>query len=300
MRRRGEGSSPGCPFFRISFEFFPAKTVEAESSLWQAVRRLEPLAPSFVSVTYGAGGSTRANTYNTVLRILRETSLVPAAHLTCVSATRAEVDAVADDYWNAGIRHVVALRGDPPGGGEQSRPYAGGYQRAAELVSGLRKRHPFEISVAAYPEGHPESPSVEADIENLKQKVDGGATRAITQFFFDNDQFLRFRDSVKKAGVSVPVVPGIMPITNFSQMVRFAEKSKVTVPAFIREALVGVEQDSTRQLVAARLATEQVGQLAREGVTDFHFYTLNRAELSRAICRRLGLRPALNGSKSRA
>jgi methylenetetrahydrofolate reductase (NADPH) len=279
--------------FQVSFEFFPPKSAEMEQTLWSSITRLAPLAPRFVSVTYGAGGSTRERTHNTVRRLLAETSLVPAAHLTCVSATREEIDAVADDYWNAGVRHLVALRGDIPGGEAPYFPTPGGYAYAAELVEGLRKRHDFELSVAAYPETHPEAKSPEADLDNLKRKIDAGATRAITQFFFDNWSFLRFVDRARKAGITVPIVPGIMPVTNFSQMVKFAKTAGTTIPPAFAHAFEGLDHDpETRKLVAATVAAEQCQQLAQTGVTEFHFYTLNRADLTYALCHVLGLRPS--------
>ena len=278
--------------FRVSFEFFPPKTAEMEETLWRSITRLAPMGPAFVSVTYGAGGSTRERTHNTVRRILGESSLVPAAHLTCVAATREEIDAVADDYWNAGVRHVVALRGDIPGGDAPYHPTPGGYGYAAELVEGLRKRHDFEISVAAYPETHPEARSPEDDLDNLKRKIDAGATRAITQFFFDNWTFLRFVDRARKAGITVPIVPGIMPVSNFTQMAKFAKMTGATIPAAFARLFDGLDADpETRKLVAATVAAEQCQQLAQAGVTDFHFYTLNRADLTYAICHVLGLRP---------
>ncbi len=279
--------------FQVSFEFFPPKTPEMEATLWRSITRLAPMTPRFVSVTYGAGGSTRERTHNTVRRILAETSLVPAAHLTCVSATRAEIDAVADDYWNAGVRHVVALRGDIPGAEAPYFPTPGGYAYAAELVEGLRRRHDFELSVAAYPETHPDAKSPEADLDNLKRKIDAGATRAITQFFFDNWTYLRFVDRARKAGITVPIVPGLMPVTNFTQMVKFAKVAGATVPAPFARLFEGLDEDpDTRKLVAATVAAEQCQQLAQAGVTEFHFYTLNRADLAYAICHILGLRPA--------
>ena len=278
--------------FRVSFEFFPPKTAEMEETLWRSITRLAPLAPQFVSVTYGAGGSTRERTHNTVRRILGETALVPAAHLTCVAATREEIDQVAEDYWNSGVRHLVALRGDIPGGEQPYFPTPGGYAYAAELVEGLRKRHDFEISVAAYPETHPEARSPQDDLDNLKRKIDAGATRAITQFFFDNWTFLRFVDRARKAGITVPIVPGIMPVSNFTQMVKFAKMTGATVPVDFARHFEGLDADpETRKLVAATVAAEQCQQLAQAGVTDFHFYTLNRADLAYAICHVLGLRP---------
>lgn len=275
----------------VSFEFFPPKTAEMEQTLWKSIQRLAPLAPRFVSVTYGAGGSTRERTHHTVHRLIQETTLIPAAHLTCVAATRDEIDAVADDYWNAGVRHVVALRGDIPGGETAYFPTPGGYAYAAELVEGLRKRHDFEISVAAYPETHPEARSSAEDLDNLKRKLDAGATRAITQFFFDNWTFLRFVDRARKAGITAPIVPGIMPVTNFTQTAKFAKATGASIPAEFARHFEGLEDDpETRKLVAAAVAAEQVTQLEQAGVREFHFYTLNRADLSYAICHLLGLR----------
>jgi methylenetetrahydrofolate reductase (NADPH) len=276
-----------------SFEFFPPKNEAGWLSLGRTIAELEPLQPSFVSVTYGAGGSTRERTHHTVHRIVEETTLVPAAHLTCVAATREEIDAVADDYWNTGVRHIVALRGDIPGGDGPYFPTPGGYAYAAELVEGLRKRHDFELTVAAYPETHPEAKSPDADLDNLKRKIDAGATRAITQFFFDNWTYLRFVDRARKAGITVPIVPGIMPVTNFTQMAKFAKATGASIPASFARLFDGLEEDAeTRKLVAATVAAEQVQQLAQAGVTDFHFYTLNRADLTYAICHILGLRPS--------
>jgi methylenetetrahydrofolate reductase (NADPH) len=263
-----------------------------EATLWKSIQRLAPLSPDFVSVTYGAGGSTRERTHHTVRRLLKETPLTPAAHLTCVAATRDEINAVADDYWNAGVRHVVALRGDIPGGDAPYFPTPGGYAYAAELVEGLRKRHDFEVSVAAYPEVHPEATSPQADLDNLKRKLDAGATRAITQFFFDNWSFLRFVDRARKAGITAPIVPGIMPVTNFTQTAKFAKIAGASVPPAFAKHFEGLENDAeTRKLVAASVVAEQVTQLAQSGVNEFHFYTLNRADLSYAICHLLGLRP---------
>lgn len=275
----------------MSFEFFPPKTPEMEQTLWRSIKRLEPLGPAFVSVTYGAGGSTRERTHSTVRRILAETSLVPAAHLTCVGATREEVDAVARAYWDAGVRHVVALRGDPAPELGAYVPFPGGYAWASELVAGLRRLADFEVSVAAFPEVHPEAPSPKADLDNLKRKVDAGATRAITQFFFDNDVYFRFLDRVAAAGISIPVIPGIMPVTNFRQTCAFAERCGASVPAKFRRAFAGLDDDAeTRKLVAAALATEQVEELANQGICEFHFYTLNRADLTFAICHVLGIK----------
>lgn len=278
--------------FQVSFEFFPPRTPESEESLWRAVKRLEPLNPRFVSVTYGAGGSTRERTHNTVRRILTETSIVPAAHLTCVAATCTEVDDVADDYWNSGVRHVVALRGDPPTDTEHYAPHPGGYPFAADLVAGLRKRHDFEISVATNPEGHPSSPSLDAELDNLKRKIDAGATRAITQFFFDNWSYLRFVDRARKAGITVPIVPGIMPVSNFEKTALMAQKAGASVPRTMSALFDGLENDpETRKLVAISVAAEQCRQLAEAGVNEFHFYTLNRADMTYALCHILGLRP---------
>ena len=264
-----------------------------EETLWTAVQRLAPLCPEFVSVTYGAGGSTRERTHATVARILNETALRPAAHLTCVDATCAEVDAVAKDYWSSGVRHIVALRGDPPGGiGGAYHPHPGGYANAAELVAGLKRIGNFEVSVAGYPEKHPESPTLAADIENLKAKVDAGADRIITQFGFDNTHFLRFLERARGAGIWVPITPGIVPIHNFRQVAGFAVKAGASVPAWLARRFEGLEEDTaTSHLVAAAVATEQVMDLVDEGIRTFHFYTLNRADLVYAICHLLGLRP---------
>ena len=278
--------------FDVSFEFFPPKTEEMEAQLWRAVERLAPLAPRFVSVTYGAGGTTRERTHATVRRLLTETTLRPAAHLTCVSATRDEILDVAREYWETGVRHLVALRGDPPDGvGARYEPFPGGFAYASDLVAGLRRVYDFELSVSAYPEGHPQSPSMDAEIDNLKRKVDAGATRAITQFFFDNGLYLRYRDRARAAGITVPIVPGIMPVTNFAQTRKFAAMCGASVPESMARHFDGLENDpDTRKLVAATLAAEQCTRLADEGVEDFHFYTLNRADLAYAICHILGLR----------
>jgi methylenetetrahydrofolate reductase (NADPH) len=263
-----------------------------EETLWTSLRRLEPLAPSFVSVTYGAGGSTRHRTHETVRRIHDETALTAAAHLTCVGASRDEIQEIAEDYWQAGIRHLVAIRGDPPAGSVDFQPHPDGYRWASELVAGLRSRHDWEISVAAYPEGHVETPAIDADIENLKRKIDAGATRALTQFFFDNDYYLRYRERASRAGITIPIVPGIMPITNLTQSARFAEKAGASVPRFVWDAFSGLENEpGIRQFVSVELTTAQVRGLASEGVSEFHFYTLNRADLTYAICHILGLRP---------
>lgn len=282
---------------RVSFEYFPPKTPEAEESLWQTAKRLAALGPSFVSVTYGAGGTTRERTHRTVKRIQSELGVPTAAHLTCVGADRAEIDGIARSYWDAGIRHIVALRGDPPADGNGGRavywPHPGGYAFAADLVGGLRRIADFEISVAAYPEMHPEAQSAEADLDALKRKVDAGATRAITQFFFDPSAFLRFRDRAAAAGIAAPVVPGILPITNFARARSFAAACGAAVPERFAQLFVGLDDEpETRQLVAASVAAEQCLGLEREGVDAFHFYTLNRAELTVAICRMLGVQPA--------
>jgi len=265
-----------------------------EATLWESISRLAPLAPNFVSVTYGAGGSTRERTHATVKRILAETLLVPAAHLTCVGATRAEVDAVIDSYCAAGVRHIVALRGDPLGGvGERYAPHPGGYSNAADLVAGIKGIADVEVSVSAYPERHPDSPTVEADIDMLKAKVDAGATRAITQFFFENDLYFRYLDRVRARGIDVPVVPGILPVQNFKQTKSFAARCGTSVPDWLAERFDGLDNDAaTRKLIAAAVAAEQVIDLLDRGVTDFHFYTMNRADLVYAICHLLGLRPA--------
>ena len=279
----------------MSFEFFPPATEEMEKTLWESIERLKPLAPDFVSVTYGAGGSTRERTHATVKRILAETPLTPAAHLTCVAATRAEIDAIVDNYARAGVRHIVALRGDPPQGpGARFVPHPEGYRNAADLVAGIRRRGDFEITVSAYPEKHPDSPTVEADIDMLKAKVDAGARRAITQFFFENDLYFRYLDRVRARGIDIPIVPGILPVQNFKAMIGFAARCGASVPAWLAERFQGLDDDpATRKLIAAAVAAEQVFDLVDRGVTTFHFYTMNRADLVYAICHLLGLRPAL-------
>ena len=281
---------------RVSFEFFPPKTPEMEETLWRSITRLAPLSPEFVSVTYGAGGSTRKRTHDTVGRILQETALTPAAHLTCVGATQEEVDSVVRDYWDAGVRHIVALRGDPPEGTEKYTPHPGGYAYASDLVAGIRNIGEFEISVAAYPEGHVDSPDPQADIDNLKRKIDAGATRAITQFFFDTDCFLRFLDRALAAGIAVPILPGIMPVTNFNGASRMAAMNGASIPDWFARLFDGLNDDpETRKLVAAVAAAEQCVRLRAYGVHDFHFYTLNRADLTYALCHMLGLRPGASG-----
>ena len=277
----------------VSFEFFPPKTEKMEEQLWSAIQTLTPLAPKFVSVTYGAGGSTRERTHSTVARIAKETPLAAAAHLTCVAASRAEIDEVADAYWEAGVRHIVALRGDPPEAGAKFQPHADGYSGAAELVEGLVKRHPFEISVAAYPETHPDALSAQGDIDNLKRKLDAGATRAITQFFFEPDTFFRFRDTVAAAGIDAEIIPGIMPVSNFAAVRRMSAMCNTDVPGWMGKLFEGLDDlPAARQRGSATLAAELCRKLSAGGVRDFHFYTLNRAELSYAICHLLGLRPA--------
>jgi methylenetetrahydrofolate reductase (NADPH) len=279
---------------KVSFEFFPPNSPAMEATLWQSVERLAPLAPRFVSVTYGADGSTRDRTHNIVTRIARETRLLSAPHLTCVGASAADVQSVAHQYWQEGIRHIVALRGDPPQGSVGYVPFPGGYEYAVDLVRGLREVADFDISVAAYPEGHPEAPSPAFDLDNLKRKLDAGASRAITQFFFDAELFLRFRDRCVAAGIDAPIVPGILPINKFSQMLRFAGLCGASVPDWLHERFAGLdEDDETRRLIAANTAIELVTTLQRHGVDEFHFYTLNRAELTYAICYSLGLRPQL-------
>ncbi|WP_363350531.1 methylenetetrahydrofolate reductase [NAD(P)H] [Methylocystis echinoides] len=279
--------------FKISYEFFPPKTAEMEKQLWESVKRLEALDPHFVSVTYGAGGSTRERTHAIVARIARETRMNPAAHLTCVSSSAAEIDEILHGYWEAGVRHIVALRGDPPTGvGAKFEPNPKGYASSCELVRGIRRLHDFEISVSTYPEGHPESSSVEQDLDALQVKIDAGATRAITQFFFDNDIYFRFLDKARARGVKIPIVPGIMPIRNFRQVASFAQKAGASVPRWVAERFEGLDDDpETRALVAATTAVEQVMGLARAGVDEFHFYTNNRADMVFAICHLLGVRP---------
>ena len=278
----------------VSFEFFPPKTEKMEEALWAAIRRLEPLKPRFVSVTYGAGGSTRERTHATVARLVRETTLIPAAHLTCVQATKAEVDEVVRSYEAAGVRHIVALRGDPPTGvGTRYSPHPGGYANAADLVAGLTQIAGLEVSVAGYPEKHPDSPSLAADLDNLKAKVDAGAARIITQFFFDNAHFLRFLEAARARGIWAPIVPGIVPIHNFKQVAGFAGRCGATMPSWLARRFDGLEADpQTTHLVAAAVAAEQVMDLVDQGIRQFHFYTLNRADLVYAICHLLGLRPA--------
>jgi len=276
----------------VSFEFSPPRTADMEASLWRAIRSLAPLRPRFVSVTYGAGGGTRERTHATVQRILHETDLEPAAHLTCVEASRAEVNAVVQAYRAIGVRHIVALRGDPPEGSACFTPHPEGYRNAEELVRGIRTIADFEISVAAYPEVHPEALSPQADLDNLKRKLGAGASRAITQFFFDPEVYLRFVDRARAAGIGAPIVPGILPVTNFKRVREFARKCGASVPPWLAELFDGLDDDpTTRNLVAAWVAAEQCRKLQEHGVREFHFYTLNRAELTRSICHILGVRP---------
>lgn len=277
---------------RVSFEFFPPKTPEMEATLWEAIERLAPLDPSFVSVTYGAGGSTRERTHATVSRLVRETRIRPAAHLTCVAATCDEIDGVVRAYWEAGVRHIVALRGDPTGGvGAAYAAHPGGYATSTDLVRGIRAIGDFEVSVSAYPEKHPESGSFDQDIDALKAKIDAGATRAITQFFFENDIYFRFLERVRKAGVTIPIVPGIVPVQNFKQTASFARKTGASVPQWLADRFEGLEDDpATRRLIAASVAAEQALDLMDGGVEDFHFYTMNRADLVYATCHLLGVR----------
>jgi methylenetetrahydrofolate reductase (NADPH) len=290
VARAGENANP----VRVSFEFFPPKSEEAEANLWKAVRRLEPLNPEFVSVTYGAGGSTRERTHRTVQRMLAETTLKPAAHLTCVEASKDEVDQVIADYKAIGVDHIVALRGDPPGTsgiGGAYQPRADGYANATELALAIQKVGGFHTTVGAYPEKHPESPSLDHDIDVLKAKVDAGATRALSQFFFDIDAFLRFRDRIRAAGVTIPLIPGIMPVSNFAGLQRMSASCGASVPGWLAAHFDGLDDDpETRKLLAASVAAETCARLQEEGFSDFHFYTLNRADLVYAICRVLGVR----------
>nr|TFG53429.1 MAG: methylenetetrahydrofolate reductase [NAD(P)H] [Hyphomicrobiales bacterium] len=276
----------------VSFEFFPPKSPEIEQQLWSAIERLAPLQPDFVSVTYGAGGSTRGRTHATVKRIVEETALKPAAHLTCVGASRAEIDEVIRDYWAAGVRHIVALRGDMPEPGTAYCAHSEGYQSTAELVAGIRAIADFDVSVAAYPEKHPDSASVDEDIEILKKKIDTGASRAITQFVFDNDAIPRFRDRVLAAGIDVPIVPGLMPTTNFSGTRRMAARCGARIPDWLCEIYDGLDEDfPSRKIIAGALLAEQVRALRSEGFAQFHFYTLNQSELTFAVCNLFGIKP---------
>lgn len=277
---------------KVSFEFFPPKTEKMEQALWSSIRALEPLQPSMVSVTYGAGGTTRERTHSTVSRILNETDLTPAAHLTCVAATRGEIDDIAREYWDMGVRHIVALRGDMPTIGKAYAPHPEGYVNAADLVNGLKKIADFNLSVAAYPESHPDSGTYDSDIDNLKQKIDAGADQAITQYFFDVDMYFRFMDKVLAAGIKVPIIPGIMPVTNFTQAKNFSARCGTSIPKWLESLFEGLEeQPDIRRHVAATVAAEQCMRLYQGGVKRFHFYTLNRSELTATICHFLGVRP---------
>jgi len=276
---------------QVSFEFYPPNSEKMNQVLWESIERLAVLEPRFVSVTYGADGSTRERTHAAVERIAEQTSLTAAPHLTCIGADRAEIDDIAREYWDMGIRHLVALRGDPPPDAAGYEPHPNGYPYAADLVAGLRKVADFDVSVAAYPEVHPEATNALADLDNLRRKLDAGATRAITQFFFDVDKFLRFRDLCAAAGIESSIVPGILPITRFPQLQRFAEQCGASVPEWLSQRFAGLEDDAeTRQMIAASLAIEQVRKLQAEGISEFHFYTLNRSELTFAICHALGVR----------
>ncbi|MEZ5564603.1 MAG: methylenetetrahydrofolate reductase [Gammaproteobacteria bacterium] len=277
---------------QVSFEFFPPKTPAMEDVLWQSIQKLAPLKPRFVSVTYGADGSTRDRTHRIVSRIAAETGLVSAPHLTCVGAAREEIQDVARVYRDEGIRHIVALRGDPPQGATRYDPHPGGYAYAADLVQGLREVSDFDISVAAYPEGHPEAPDADFDLENLRRKLDAGAIRAITQFFYDTENFLRFRDRCVARGINAPIVPGILPIAKFRQMLNFANRAGAGVPRWLHERFEGLDDDpETQRMLGVSIAIDQVEMLRRHGISEFHFYTLNRAELTFAICHALGVRP---------
>ena len=275
----------------VSFEFFPPNTEAMEATLWSSIQRLADLDPAFVSVTYGADGSTRARTHAAVERIISDTKLTPAPHLTCIGASRGEIDDIAREYWDMGVRHLVALRGDAPKGADGYVPHVDGYAYATDLVKGLKKIGDFDISVAAYPEIHPEAPSADFDLDNLKHKLEAGASRAITQFFFDANVFLRFRDRCSAAGIESSIVPGILPITRFPQLERFAGMCGASIPDWLRNRFEGLDDDeATRQMIAASVAIEQVRALQKEGIEEFHFYTLNRSELTYAICHALGVR----------
>jgi methylenetetrahydrofolate reductase (NADPH) len=280
------------PGTQVTFEFFPPNSEAMEETLWSSIERLSVLKPRFVSVTYGADGSTRERTHAAVARIIKETELTTAPHLTCIGASRGEIDDIARRYWDMGVRHMVALRGDMPKDVDHYQPHPEGYAYASDLVEGLKKIADFDISVAAYPEVHPEAPNPLFDLDNLKRKIDAGASRAITQFFFDVDAYLRFRDLCVAAGIDATVVPGILPITKFPQLTRFAEQCGASVPEWLVHRFDGLEDDAeTRQLIAASVAIEQVKLLKKQGIEEFHFYTLNRSELTFAICHALGVRP---------
>jgi methylenetetrahydrofolate reductase (NADPH) len=292
MTDERDKASKGKGLPRVSFEFFPPNSEKMEQTLWDSIKRLAVLSPNFVSVTYGADGSTRERTHSAVARILSETTLTAAPHLTCVGASRDEIDAIARQYWDMGVRHLVALRGDPPKDVQTYQPRADGYAYAADLVAGLKRVADFDVSVAAYPEVHPDAPDAAFDLDNLKRKLDAGASRAITQFFFDVNRYLKFRDRCAAAGIDSQLVPGILPITRFPQLQRFAEQCGATVPDWLHERFEGLEDDAeTRQMIAASVAIEQVRLLQREGIEEFHFYTLNRSELTFAICHAMGVRP---------
>ena len=277
---------------KVSFEFFPPGTEAMEETLWKSIKHLSVLEPRLVSVTYGADGSTRERTHAAVERIRKETKLTAAPHLTCIGASQGEIDDIAREYWDMGVRHLVALRGDAPKDVQQYTPYPGGYAYAFDLVAGLKRIADFDIAVAAYPEVHPEADSAQADLDNLKRKLDAGASRAITQFFFDVDAYLGFRDRCAVAGIEATIVPGILPITRFPQLTRFAKQCGATVPGWLHDRFDGLEDDpDTRKLIAASVAIEQVRLLQKEGIDEFHFYTLNRSELTFAICHALGVRP---------
>ena len=276
---------------RVSFEFFPPKSAEMEAKLWDTITTLAPLNPGFVSVTYGAGGTTRARTHEVVARIAKETAMKPAAHLTCVSASRAEVDAVAKGYWEAGVRHIVALRGDPPQGSSTYEPHPDGYRYSCDLVAGLKRIGDFEISVAAFPEKHPDSASFDADLDYLKQKIDAGASRAITQYFFDVEHYFRFIDRARKAGITIPILPGILPVGNVAQVKKFSAMCGASVPLWLEKLFDGLDNNpAMRNLVAVSVAAEQCHKLMDAGFQDLHFYTLNRADLTQAVCQLLGIR----------
>jgi methylenetetrahydrofolate reductase (NADPH) len=293
MNDRLFGGETATRALAVSFEFFPPKNEEMDKQLWTAFERLAPLGPRFVSVTYGAGGSTRERTHAVVKRIAAESDVSPAAHLTCVAATRAEIDDVVRSYWAAGVRHIVALRGDPQAGQTKYTPHPNGYAYANDLVAGIRKIANFDISVGAYPEAHPDAPSPEADLDYLKAKFDAGANRAITQYFFDTDVYLRYRDKCAARGIRNEIVPGILPVTNFAQVQKFSKMCGASVPRWLADLFDGLDPDpETRRLVAAMVAAEQCRRLQAHGVTEFHFYTLNRADLAYSICHVLGLRPA--------
>ncbi len=296
-----EAAARGNRPVQVSFEFFPPNDAAMERTLWESVKRLAPLRPRFVSVTYGADGSTRARTHNVVMRVLRETTLTGAPHLTCIGAVREEILEIARDYWASGVRHIVALRGDPPQAEAAYRAHPGGFAYAVDLVCGLKSVANFDISVAAYPETHPEAPSAQFDLDNLKRKVDAGAARAITQFFFNTEAFLRFRDRCEGAGIRVSIVPGILPITRFPQLLKFAARCGASVPEWLCHEFDGLDDDpDTRRMIAASIAIRQVRELQKHGVEEFHFYTLNRSELTFAICHALGLRPQLPAATAKS